>query len=116
MFRILSLDGGGIKGALLVAIEEEIKEPIGEYFDLIAGTSTGGILALGLGFRIPTGKIMEFYRDMDPLIFPATGRLGVKGFVRQIFGTKHSHAELRAALLRVLADFGVIGLVDEHAW
>lgn len=104
MFRILSLDGGGIKGALLAAIEEEIKEPIGEYFDLIAGTSTGGILALGLGFRIPTGKIMEFYRDMDPLIFPATGRLGVKGFVRQIFGTKHSHAELRAALLRVLAD------------
>jgi Patatin-like phospholipase len=50
MFRILSLDGGGIKGALLAAIEEEIKEPIGEYFDLIAGTSTGGILALGLGF------------------------------------------------------------------
>jgi patatin-like phospholipase/acyl hydrolase len=56
MFRILSLDGGGIKGAftasVLAAIEDEINEPIGEYFDLIAGTSTGGILALGLGFRI----------------------------------------------------------------
>jgi hypothetical protein len=66
MFRILSLDGGGIKGtaSVLAAIEDEIKEPIGEYFDLIAGTSTGGILALGLGFRVPAKKIMEFYRDM----------------------------------------------------
>ena len=62
----------------LAAIEEEIKEPIGEYFDLIAGASTGGILALGLGFRIPTGKIMEFYRDMDPLIFRPLGDLGSK--------------------------------------
>jgi patatin-like phospholipase/acyl hydrolase len=108
VFRILSLDGGGIKGAftasVLAEIEDEIKDPIGEYFDLIAGTSTGGILALGLGFRIPARKIMEFYRDMGPRIFPATGRLGIKGFVRQLFGTKHSHAELRAALVRVLAD------------
>jgi patatin-like phospholipase/acyl hydrolase len=56
MFRILSLDGGGIKGAftasVLATIEEEIKEPIGEYFDLIAGTSMGGILTLGLGFHL----------------------------------------------------------------
>jgi patatin-like phospholipase/acyl hydrolase len=108
MFRILSLDGGGIKGAftasVLAAIEDEIKEPIGEYFDLIAGTSTGGILALGLGFRIPAKKIMEFYRDMGPQIFPVMGRLGIKGLFRQLFGTKYSHAALRAALVQVLAD------------
>ena len=108
MFRILSLDGGGIKGAftasVLAAIENEINEPIGEYFDLIAGTSTGGILALGLGFRIPAKKIMEFYRDMGPQIFPVMGRLGLKGLVRQLFGTKYSHATLRAALVQVLGD------------
>jgi uncharacterized protein len=108
MFRILSLDGGGIKGAftasVLAAIEAEINEPVGEYFDLIAGTSTGGILALGLGLRIPAKKIMEFYRDMGPQIFPATGRLGIGGLFRQLFGTKYSHAALRAALVQVLTD------------
>jgi uncharacterized protein len=108
MFRILSLSGGGIKGAfsasVLASIEDEIKEPLGEYFDLIVGTSTGGILALGLGFRIPAKKIMDFYRDMGPSIFPATGRLGVKGIFRQVFGPKYSHEALRAALVQVLAD------------
>ena len=52
MRRILSIDGGGIKGtqpaAFLAGLEEDLDEPIGRYFDLIAGTSTGGILAIGL--------------------------------------------------------------------
>jgi patatin-like phospholipase/acyl hydrolase len=108
MFRILSLDGGGIKGAftasVLTALEEEIGDQIGDYFDLIAGTSTGGILALGLGFRIPAQRIQDFYRDMGPDIFPKTGRLGIPGIMRQLFGPKHSHARLRAALEKVLAN------------
>ncbi len=48
-FRILSLDGGGIKGAFtaafLASMERHLTKPIGAYFDLIAGTSTGGISA-----------------------------------------------------------------------
>ncbi len=55
MTRVLSIDGGGIRGIIpgqiLVAIEEKLKEKTGngnariaDYFDLIAGTSTGGIL------------------------------------------------------------------------
>jgi uncharacterized protein len=106
MFRILSLDGGGIKGAftasVLTEIENEIGGPIGDYFDLIAGTSTGGILALGVAYRIPAKTIRDFYRKMGPTIFPATGRLGVSGLLRQLFGPKHSHATLRAALEEVL--------------
>ncbi|MEJ7588117.1 MAG: patatin-like phospholipase family protein [Ferruginibacter sp.] len=51
-FKILSLDGGGIKGiipcAIFVAIEEKTNNAISELFDVIAGTSTGGIIALGL--------------------------------------------------------------------
>lgn len=50
--RILCLDGGGIKGLvliqLLLAIEEAAGRPILQLFDWIAGTSTGGILALAL--------------------------------------------------------------------
>ena len=68
-FKILSLDGGGIRGiytAELVRRCEEAfakGEPLGRYFDMIAGTSTGGIIALGLGLEIPTSDIVAFYRD-----------------------------------------------------
>ena len=52
-FQILCLDGGGIKGlfsaAFLAKLEEDLKINIIDHFDLIVGTSTGGIIALGLG-------------------------------------------------------------------
>jgi patatin-like phospholipase/acyl hydrolase len=58
-FRILSLDGGGIRGiyaaTMLARVEAKITkgEPIADYFDTIAGTSTGGVIALGLGLKKP---------------------------------------------------------------
>ena len=108
MFRILTLDGGCIKGtssaAVLAEIEKEAKAPIGEYFDLIAGTSTGGILALGLGFRIPAAEILKFYQGMGPKIFPAMGPLGTRGLIRQFFTTRYSSATLRDALSNVLGN------------
>ena len=58
VFRILSLDGGGIRGvfeaAFLAAVQDTIESPLASYFDLIAGTSTGGIIALGLGLGVTT--------------------------------------------------------------
>jgi patatin-like phospholipase/acyl hydrolase len=52
IIRILSIDGGGIRGIiparLLQSIEESIGEPATALFHLIAGTSTGGILGCGL--------------------------------------------------------------------
>ena len=51
--RVLSIDGGGLKGALpasfLTTIETATGKRIVDQFDMIAGTSTGGIIALGLG-------------------------------------------------------------------
>ena len=51
-FKVLAVDGGGIWGVIpaliLAAIEEQAKHPISELFDLLSGTSTGGIIALGL--------------------------------------------------------------------
>src|SRR5947208_3607579 len=51
-FRVLSIDGGGIRGVIpatvLTEIERRTGKPISRSFDLIAGTSTGGILALAL--------------------------------------------------------------------
>lgn len=67
MKKILSIDGGGIRGILparvLVEIEKRKKKPISELFDLIAGTSTGGILALCL--TKPDAKGKPSYSALD---------------------------------------------------
>ena len=63
--QILTLDGGGIRGlfsaALLAAIEEDLGTHVDQHFDLIAGTSTGGIVAIALGLGIRPRAIVDFY-------------------------------------------------------
>ena len=77
-FRILSIDGGGIKGifpaAVLASLEQECLEgeTIGDYFDLVAGTSTGGIIALGLGAGMTASEILGMYLEEGHLVFPST--------------------------------------------
>lgn len=72
-YRILSIDGGGMKGtfpcAFLAALERSLQQPIGSYFDLIVGTSTGGIIALGLGLGFSASELSEFYCTLGPRIF-----------------------------------------------
>ncbi len=64
--RVLSLDGGGIRGVIPATVLAEIERRTGkqtaEMFDLIAGTSTGGILALGLTTPDPTDQDKPRYR------------------------------------------------------
>jgi patatin-like phospholipase/acyl hydrolase len=74
-FRVLSIDGGGIKGvfpaAFLASIEETLSgASVATYFDLIAGTSTGGIIALALGLGLSARKVLEFYETYGTAIFP----------------------------------------------
>jgi patatin-like phospholipase/acyl hydrolase len=65
MRRILTIDGGGLKGtvpaAFLAALEEHIDRPLHEYFDLIVGTSTGGIIAAGLAMGMSAREILAIY-------------------------------------------------------
>lgn len=102
MFRILSLDGGGIKGAfttsVLATLEEETGQTAVNHFDLITGTSTGGILALGLGLGISASEILKFYSDKGPVIFPKTSLVKK---AKQLFCSKHSSAVLRKELTNV---------------
>ncbi|MEO8664005.1 MAG: CBASS cGAMP-activated phospholipase [Ignavibacteria bacterium] len=77
MKKILSIDGGGIRGILparlLHEIEKRVKKPVSEIFDLIAGTSTGGILALCLASPDENGK--PKYRAIDVLkLYEEEGR------------------------------------------
>lgn len=72
-FQILALDGGGIKGifsaAFLAKFEEDLKIKVVDHFDLIVGTSTGGIIALGLGLGLSPKELVEFYFRKGPQIF-----------------------------------------------
>ncbi len=78
-FRILSLDGGGIRGVftagLLAALEEREANgrPIGDFFDMIVGTSTGGIIAVGLGAGKRASEIRDLYLHRGQSIFPQYG-------------------------------------------
>lgn len=84
-FRILSIDGGGIRGiiplALLTEMETELRRSVGEqasivdHFDLICGTSTGGIIALSLALGMSAEDILELYQENAEVIFPRKKRL-----------------------------------------
>ncbi len=110
--RILSIDGGGIKGvfpaALLATLEDSIGKPIADYFDLIVGTSTGGIIALGLGLGIPASKVLKFYEDYGPDIFQQKKRLFD---LRPWLASKYSDIPLRHALEETFHD---LRLGDSH--
>lgn len=72
-FKILSIDGGGIRGIFpaqfLADMEAQKGVRIHEQFDLICGTSTGGIIALGLALGIPAKEILDLYLENASLIF-----------------------------------------------
>ncbi|HEY2157154.1 MAG TPA: CBASS cGAMP-activated phospholipase [Isosphaeraceae bacterium] len=113
-FRILCLDGGGIMGAFAASILARYEERLGEerernglppiaiadHFDLITGTSTGGIIALGLGMGASAAAILGIYRDQGPAIFPQPkGWFGRRlASVRRLFNAKLSPAPLREAV------------------
>jgi uncharacterized protein len=102
-FRILALDGGGIKGAftasVLATLESDLKEPVANHFDLIAGTSTGGILAAGIGMGLTPYQMLQFYKDRGPAIFP-TMRIHKEwqSKLRHFVKPKHSQEVLRHEL------------------
>ena len=112
--RILCIDGGGLLGtfpaAFLAALEEGACRPIGRYFDLIAGTSTGGIIAIGLGMGLSAAEILELYEKRGPWIFGQDGHPAINwlrrrvGAVRHIGRAKHSAVRLREALAEVLGE------------
>ena len=110
-FRILTIDGGGIRGvfpaAFLAALEKHHLNgrSVARYFDLIAGTSTGGIIALGLGGGLGSGDIRDLYVNRGCEIFPPVG----DGFFGQIERRWQDYRQLfryrydRDALARVLS-------------
>ncbi len=105
-FRILALDGGGLRGTFTAAVlakwDDMLKAGGGNdlisHFDLVAGTSTGAILAIGLAVGLQPREILEFYKKKGPQIFPKDRKL------RHWLKSKHESATLRGLLKEVYGD------------
>ncbi len=73
-FQVLCLSGGGFLGLFSALILEKLEarfgSPIAKHFDLICGTSIGGIIALGLAAEIPAADIRKSFEAHGPKIFP----------------------------------------------
>ena len=100
IYRILCLSGGGIRGIFqavyLRNIATAFDKPLHECFDLIAGTSTGAIIALGLAFGVDPQKLVDLFKNDGPKIFRPRRFASIRK------GPKYSQEPLRSALSSVL--------------
>ncbi|MBD5441260.1 MAG: patatin-like phospholipase family protein [Treponema sp.] len=102
-FNILSIDGGGILGLYSASMLEQIQKefcngrPLSEKFNLMAGTSTGGIIALALALGSDASRIVEFYKNFGEKIFPKKHRFGC-------LKEKYSNIPLKKALENFFGD------------
>ncbi|HLF36767.1 MAG TPA: patatin-like phospholipase family protein, partial [Anaerolineales bacterium] len=75
MKRILSIDGGGVRGiiplACLIQLEAQEGKPCKEIFNMIAGTSTGAVIAAGLAIGISARGLLALYRNLAESAFQA---------------------------------------------
>jgi uncharacterized protein len=114
-FKILSIDGGGIKGlysaSILASIELKTGKSITDHFDMICGTSTGGLIAIGLANGMSAKSLVDLYMTKGSLIFPTSNNRFVRSFqnsyksLKQIFfSNKHSVKPLKRILEDLFGD------------
>jgi len=108
--KVLAIDGGGIRGIIPATILTEIQKRLGmdlfQVFDLVAGTSTGGIIALGIGSRCkdngpyPPSELVDLYVQNGPEIF----KKNLLTPERQVILPKYSPEALESALAQFFQD------------
>jgi patatin-like phospholipase/acyl hydrolase len=101
MKRILSIDGGGIRGIIpastLVGLEQQLNKPVRDCFDYIAGTSTGALIAAALAAGVPATRVLDIYTQRSKEIFtPAKVIADPK---RLIDGYMYDPANIRKVLV-----------------
>src|SRR5688572_208849 len=112
-FNILSIDGGGIRGLipakLLSEVETELrlktgKEKLYEHFDLICGTSTGAILAIGIALGMSADELADFYKKHAKIIFPRWYLKVLPRTTRVFVNSIYSNKPLRKKLQEVFTE------------
>jgi uncharacterized protein len=107
--RVLAIDGGGIRGLIPALVLAELERRSGkrvfELFDLIAGTSTGGILACALCAPepLPAAQLVALYEEEGPEIFDRSLWQRVRS-ADGLLDEKYDSSALDQALLRFLSD------------
>jgi predicted acylesterase/phospholipase RssA len=105
MKRILSIDGGGIRGIIpastLVALEQQLGKPVRECFDFLAGTSTGALIAAALAAGVPASRVLDIYTNRSDEIF-TPGKL-IAEAERLIKGYSYDPDNIRTVLV---SEFG----------
>jgi len=100
---ILSLSGGGFRGyytaQVLAAVERRLGAPCNKIFNLIAGTSIGGIIALALANGVPAAEIVRIIKAQGESIFPPLKLVGL----RRMWGPPYNADGLRTAFRSLLA-------------
>lgn len=109
-FRILSLSGGGYRGLYTVAVlkhlEKQAGRPIGECFDMIAGTSIGGIVAIGLALGKTAEQIEALFLDRGEKIFSGSKWKLLRWTTRlkKPIGAKYRNEQLRKTIDDIIGD------------
>jgi uncharacterized protein len=103
--KMLCLDGGGIRGVfeimILDALEKECKRPIGDLFDVIAGTSTGSIIAASIAINNDMSWLLENYCTYGKKIFERQAKLG---FFKSVYDDQSLRHLLQEAFGEVTLD------------
>lgn len=98
-FRILSLVGGGLRGAfaigLLAELEKQLDKPLAAYFDLVAGTSTGSITASALCNGMTAGEVEDFYQRHAAQIFKPREPYVPASYLKPVYGLAKRFMEKR---------------------
>ena len=114
-FKILSIDGGGIKGlysaSVLASFEKKTGKNITDHFDMICGTSTGGLIAIGLSNGMSAQSLVDLYLNKGSEIFPTSNSNYIRGIqnlyktIKQLFfSSKHSIKPLKRILEDLFGD------------
>jgi patatin-like phospholipase/acyl hydrolase len=111
-FKILSIDGGGIRGVypahILRCIEERIQINLFDTFDMISGTSTGSIIAAGIATGISASDILEMYIDHGSNIFRSKRFFlplkNIRKMIQPMFSSIYNVEYLKKTLTDVFGD------------
>jgi uncharacterized protein len=113
-FKILSIDGGGIKGLYSAKILEHLEDEfckkdgkmLSDYFDMICGTSTGGLIALAIATKTPTHQISQLYKMRGENIFPNTSSWQqlCNSVKQKAWGGKYKNDKLKIELEVLFSD------------
>lgn len=125
--KLLALDGGGIRGAItlgiLKRIEDLVGQPLWQFFDYIAGTSTGAIIAAGLARGLSVDELVAFYKSAGPEMFARTRFLQrfnslyrngpLENKLKEVFG---SDADLKPGALKTLLLVVTRNVTTDSPW